>query len=206
MSIYVIINGRRVEVSEGQTVLDAINANGYYVPQLCKDPDMKPIGACRTCLVQIEGIRGYPTACSTPLSDEMNIVTYGEDVDRIRAGVLDLTLGMVNDYKSVGQLSEAASKFGLSESSWNARVREVADTSNPVFDIAMSSCILCARCVNACQDSHQFIGAIDYLGTGEKSRIGTFLDRPLIDSICTTCGQCLSVCPTGAIHIKEKVK
>ena len=205
MSIYVIINGRRVEVSEGQTVLDAINANGYYVPQLCKDPDMKPIGACRTCLVQIEGIRGYPTACSTPVRDEMNIATYGEDVDRIRAGVLDLTLGMVDDYKNAGQLSDAASRFGLSDSSWNVRLREDTDTSNPVFDIAMSSCILCARCVNACQDSHQFIGAIDYLGSGEKSRIGTFLDRPLIDSICTTCGQCLSVCPTGAIHIKEKV-
>ena len=205
MSIYVIINDRRVEVSEGQTVLDAINANGYYVPQLCKDPDMKPIGACRTCLVQIEGIRGYPTACSTPVRDEMNIATYGEDVDRIRAGVLDLTLGMVDDYKNAGQLSDAASRFGLSDSSWNVRLREDTDTSNPVFDIAMSSCILCARCVNACQDSHQFIGAIDYLGSGEKSRIGTFLDRPLIDSICTTCGQCLSVCPTGAIHIKEKV-
>lgn len=205
MSIYVIINGRRVEVSEGQTVLDAINANGYYVPQLCKDPDMKPIGACRTCLVQIEGIRGYPTACSTPVRDEMNIATYGEDVDRIRAGVLDLTLGMVDDYKTAGQLSVAASRFGLSDSSWKVRLREDTDTSNPVFDIAMSSCILCARCVNACQDSHQFIGAIDYLGSGEKSRIGTFLDRPLIDSICTTCGQCLSVCPTGAIHIKEKV-
>ena len=96
-----------------------------------------------------------------------------------------------------------ASTFGIAESDFEPRQREPVDTSNPVFNIAMDSCILCGRCARACQQGHQFIGAIDVVGTATDARIATFMDKPLIESICTTCGQCLSVCPTGAISTKE---
>jgi len=205
--INVTVNGSSVEVEEGSSVLDAVNVSGTPLPQLCKDPDMKPIGACRTCLVDIEGTRGYPASCSTPCLDGMVVSTRGSELDDIRQTVIGLTTGMVSNFEygsdSHKELSTVASTFGIAESDFEPRQREPVDTSNPVFNIAMDSCILCGRCARACQQGHQFIGAIDVVGTATDARIATFMDKPLIDSICTTCGQCLSVCPTGAISTKE---
>ena len=204
MSITLTINGQETRVPDGSSVLDAVNTSGAYISQLCKDPDMEALGACRTCLVQIEGQRGYPASCSVPAADGMVVWTDAPGVTDIRKGVVELTLGMFpgNGHRDYKELSVAARAHGLDGSRWSGREREAVDTSNPVFDIAMESCIMCGRCAAACQDGAQFIGAIDVLGTGTGARIGTFLDRPLVESICTTCGQCLSVCPTGAIDLK----
>ena len=204
MSITLTINGQETRVPDGSSVLDAVNTSGAYISQLCKDPDMEALGACRTCLVQIEGQRGYPASCSVPAADGMVVWTDAPGVTAIRRGVVELTLGMFpgNGHRDYKELSVAARAHGLDGARWSGREREAVDTSNPVFDIAMEACIMCGRCAAACQDQAQFIGAIDVLGTGAGARIGTFMDRPLVESICTTCGQCLSVCPTGAIDLK----
>ena len=180
MSISLTVNGQSVQVPEGSTVLDAVNDASTYLSQLCKDPDMKAIGACRTCLVQVEGMRGFPASCSVPASDGLVVRTDTPEVERIRSGVLELTLAMLPSDAPVrpavpspirgegeyGQLTRAAQHYGIDGSRWRSRPREETDASNPVFSIGMESCILCARCVNACQEEHQFIGAIDFLGAG----------------------------------------
>lgn len=258
MPIALTVNGARVTVPDGASVLDAVNASGTYLSQLCKDPDMKPIGACRTCLAQIEGQRGFPASCATPAREGMVVSTETPDVRRIRRVVLELTLAMVKPEAASGRVREvppspsllrsaqdrpssirgegslappfppgeggrgvrsvgsggevpdfrdltvAAQHHGLVAPRWAPRAREPIDASSPVFNIDMSACILCGRCAQGCGPGHQFIGAIDVLGAGQHARIGTFDDRPLVESICTTCGTCLSVCPTGAIHTKEQ--
>ena len=208
MSITLTIDGKHVDVPSGASVLDAVNASDSYVPQLCKDSDMKPLGACRTCLVQIDGVNGMPASCSLPVSDGMRVWTETPELRDVRRGVLELTLAMLpdngaNGAKDYKELTVAAKRHDLTDSRWAGRGREPTDTSNPVFSIAMDSCILCGRCARACQDGHQFIGAIDFLGASSDSRIGTFMDKPLVESVCTTCGQCLSVCPTGAIQTQR---
>ena len=173
MTITLAINGKQVTVNDGATVLDAINQSGGYISQLCKDPDMKAIGACRTCLVEIDGMRGFPASCSVPAAEGMSIQTETDEARETRRGVIELTMAMFppngdtasEDYR---ELSIAARHHGIDAPRWTGRERQVVDASNPVFQIAMDSCIMCGRCAQACQDGHQFIGAIDVLGSRDR--------------------------------------
>ena len=96
MTITLAINGQDVEVPDGSSVLDAVNVSGAYVPQLCKDPDMGPNAACRTCLVEVEGARGFPASCTMPAAPGMSVRTDAPDVERVRRGVIELTMAMVD--------------------------------------------------------------------------------------------------------------
>src|SRR5262245_40785971 len=199
------IDGRTVELAEGASVLDGVNRLGLSLPQLCKDPDRPPQGACRTCLVHVEGVRGTPAACHLPARDGMVVNTRHPDALRVRSLVLDLTSSMVSPGPGrdrFGQLGLAARKHGVDMSSWGALHRFEPDASKSFFLLDREACILCGRCTTAC-DEVQRIGAIAMLGRGHAMQVGVFGDGPMSSSVCTSCGQCVATCPTGALRPKE---
>jgi len=202
------IDGAGVDVADDASVLDAVLASGGHVPHLCKDKDQSAIGSCRTCLVAIEGVRGLRASCHTPATTGMAVTTTGDALDRVRRTVLELTAAMtaptaVSERAGVsGEFRAELQRYGAAPDRYVATPRQHVDASSPFFDIDLSACILCGRCVNACQDV-QHIGAIAVAGGGRDARIAAFMDKPVGDSICTSCGQCVSVCPTGAILPKR---
>ncbi len=205
MFVRLTIDGRSVEVPAGATVLDAVNQLGLPLPQLCKDPDRPPLGACRTCLVHVEGLRGTPAACHLPARDGMLVSTTHPDVVKIRALVLDLTRSMLTDggeRNGFAQLGVATARHGIVEPRWRALHRFDTDASKSFFVLDREACILCGRCTTACDDVQQ-IGAIAMLGRGHAMKVGVFGNGLMSSSVCTSCGQCVATCPTGALRAKE---
>ena len=212
------IDGREVELPEGATVLEGVNRLAIPLPQLCKDPDRAPLGACRTCLVHVEGQRGLPAACHLPAREGMVVSTEHPDAVRVRLGVLDLTLSMLTakteassggglrPHEDTGhdfaQVGEAAARHGLGEPSFPPLHRFDPDASKSFFVLDREACILCGRCTVACDEVQQ-IGAIALLGRGHATKVGVFGDGLLAGSVCTSCGQCVATCPTGALSPKD---
>jgi formate dehydrogenase (NADP+) alpha subunit len=202
----VTIDGRSVELAEGATVLDGVNRLGVPLPQLCKDPDRSPLGACRTCLVHVEGIRGVPAACHLPARDGMVVSTQHPEAVRVRRMVLDLTRSMLEadgDRSGFGQVGVALAGHGLGQPGWTPLHRFEVDDSKSFFVLDREACILCGRCAVACDDVQQ-IGAITLVGRGHATRVGVFGDGSMASSVCTSCGQCVATCPTGALRPKEE--
>ena len=199
------IDGRGVEVGAGATVLDAVNELGVSLPQLCKDPDRSPLGACRTCLVHVEGMRGLPASCHLPARDGMVVSTEHPDAVRVRRGVLDLTLSMLTpsaERDGFGQLGGAAERHALARPTWAPLHQSPVDDSKSFFVLDREACILCGRCAVACDDV-QHIGAIALLGRSHATKVGVARDDAMATSVCTSCGQCVATCPTGALRPKE---
>ncbi|HSE05198.1 MAG TPA: molybdopterin-dependent oxidoreductase, partial [Methylomirabilota bacterium] len=204
-TVHLTVDEATVEVPEGATVLDAVNRLGIPLPQLCRDPERAPLGACRTCLVHVDGQRGVPAACHLPARDGMVVSTIHPEAVRVRTAVLDLTLSMLRpspERDGFGQLGAAAARHALSRPTHTAHHRFEPDASKSFFVLDREACILCGRCTVACGDV-QLIGAISLAGRGHHARVGVFGDGPMASSVCTSCGQCVATCPTGALRPKE---
>jgi formate dehydrogenase (NADP+) alpha subunit len=205
MSVTVKVDGSTIEMPEGATVLDAVNRLGISLPQLCKEPDRAPLGACRTCLVHVEGQRGLPAACHTHVRAGMTVSTVHPDAIRVRRAVLDLTRSMLvpgPGRDGFGELGEAARQHAMAHPSHAPLHRAPVDDTKSFFVLDREACILCGRCAVACGDVQQ-IGAISLVGRGHATRVGVFGDGPMSSSVCTSCGQCVATCPTGALRPKE---
>src|SRR5215510_13665613 len=200
-----VVDDRPVDVPAGATVLDAVNRVGVPLPQLCKDPDRAPLGACRTCLVHVEGMRGTPAACHLPAREGMVVSTSHPEAARVRAAVLDLTRSMLSDgagRDDFGQVGVAAKHHGLGAPGGSPLHRFDVDASKSFFVLDREACILCGRCTTAC-DEVQKIGAISMMGRGHAMKVGVFGDGLMASSVCTSCGQCVATCPTGALRPKD---
>jgi formate dehydrogenase alpha subunit len=206
--ITITFDGVKFEVPEGVTVLEAALQAGVYIPTLCYDPDLKPYGACRLCIVEIDGMRGLPTSCTTPATDGMVVHTESPAVNQSRR--ISMELIMANHHgdcltcakNQQCDLQKIARYLGIEQEHFD-RMRKSQellpiDDSHPAFTRDLNKCILCGKCVRACQEI-ACVGAIDLAFRGNSARVSTFGDKPILDSICEGCGECLERCPTGAL-------
>ncbi len=208
--INILIDNIRIAAREGQTVFDAALDNGIYIPGLCHHPDLKPMGMCRLCIVEIAG-RGLTTSCTAMVEEEMSVITENEEINQIRRTTAQLiTANHTGECFTCKQndrcgLQKVASYLGI-EHNGDKPMRQrkeelLVDDSNPFFTLDMNKCVLCGICVRTC-DELQGDNAIDYVNRGPLTIISTFNNQPLFDSACKSCGECVARCPVGALTFK----
>ncbi|MFC2069702.1 FAD-dependent oxidoreductase [Chloroflexota bacterium] len=208
-SVKINIDGQDVEVQEGKSVLEAALDSGIYIPHLCHHPDLSPIGACRLCIVEIEGVEGLPTSCTTPVSNGMTVRTKTEKVDQRRLLAMELILaghpddcGSCNKYLNC-ELQTLKQYLISDELKVRTRTKLLPlNKSNPLFLHEPDKCVVCGRCVRACHELRG-VGVLFYKKKERETYTGTASDLPFADAGCRFCGACAEVCPTGAIQDKE---
>ena len=206
------IDGRVVQAAKGATILEAALDADIYIPTLCYEPDLKPYGACRLCVVAVEGMRGLVTSCTTAATEGMVVRTEMPRVNQSRR--ISMELIMANHHgdcltcaKNQGcELQKIARYLGIEQEHFD-RLRKSTevlpiDRSHPAFERDPNKCILCAKCVRACHEIAG-VGAIDLAFRGYAAKVSTFGDKTLLESNCESCGECLSRCPTGALVPKK---
>ncbi|MGA3173557.1 MAG: formate dehydrogenase subunit alpha [Syntrophorhabdales bacterium] len=206
------IDGHPVSVPEGSVVLTAIQSAGAFVPTLCHDPALKPFGACRLCIVEIEGMRGLPTSCTTPVREGMIVRTETEEIRRVRRTIVELAIAnhpadcLICEKSQQCELLKVARYVGARQGTdgglRRAKLKNGRDTSSPAFDFDPNKCILCGKCVRTC-DEISGVGAIDFAHRGYQTVVTPFGGRQLAQSVCQSCGECVEHCPTGALMAKD---
>jgi len=207
--VTITLNGREVSGLAGTTILELATESGVDIPTLCHDVNLAPVGACRVCLVEEERSGGLLASCVTPIASGMVINTHSERVVEHRKTIVKLMLAshpdscVVCDKGNRCQLRQLASDMGIGLLGFERLLPvSVSEELNPFLERDLSKCILCAKCIRACQEL-VVEGAIDYYQRGFAARPATVGDVPLEYSECTFCGTCVALCPTGALMEKE---
>ncbi|HXX40035.1 MAG TPA: 2Fe-2S iron-sulfur cluster-binding protein [bacterium] len=201
MSVVIEVDGRPVDAETGMTILQAMRRAGTDAPTLCYHPNLTPVNACRACVVELEGNRALVPCCSRQVEPGMKVRTETERVRRARRVVLELLASSVDTSTAPALTAYLAEYHGDPERFGTdvRRVDEMLRDDNALYVRDYGKCILCYKCVEACGDDAQFTFALSVAGRGFGARIDTGADTPLLDSRCVFCGNCVAVCPTGAL-------
>ena len=207
----VTINGTQVNGSEGMTILELAREKGIDIPTLCYIPELSPTGACRVCVVEVEGSRTLVGSCHTPITAGMVIHTNSPRVLETRKVIVELLLAShcgscwMCEKANICELRKVAADLEVGVPRFQIRKRyyPIEDVS-PYIQRDLSKCILCRRCVRACSEiAKQNIFGIAYRGF--NSKVVVDFDQPLDKDVCRDCDACISVCPTGALSRPRKI-
>jgi len=209
-NISVELNGEKMSVPMGKTILEICRENNIHIPTLCYHDDLCVAGNCRMCVVEVEGMRTLQAACAFPVTSPVKIRTFSDKVRKARKHILDLLLSehYGECYSCVRnnncELQSLAKEYGVDSYEFGhvSESRFEIDKSSYAVVRDMDKCILCRRCVRTCIDLQE-VGVLEAINRGYDTKIGTFMDKPLADVICINCGQCINRCPTGALHAND---
>ncbi|MBN2281935.1 MAG: iron hydrogenase small subunit [Candidatus Marinimicrobia bacterium] len=206
------INNREIKAKKGEMILDTLNREGISVPTLCYMKDLFPTGACRMCVVEIEGYKGLVPSCAMPVAEGMKIQTHSPKAIKARKTIIELLLADHPDdclycvRNGNCQLQDLAEELGVRQRRFTGKKSTYEiDASSPSILRDPAKCILCGKCVRVCEEI-QGVSAIDFVERGCRTEIGTAFREGLNVSSCINCGQCILACPTGALREKSNVK
>jgi formate dehydrogenase major subunit len=213
-TVKVEIDGLPATVKAGTSILRAARESGVDVPSLCASDSLKPFGSCRMCLVEIEGRKGYPASCTTPVEAGMKIRTQTEALATLRRNVMELYISdhpldcLTCSANGDCELQDVAGAVGLREVRYGFEgenhLDAETDASNPYFSFDASKCIVCSRCVRAC-DEVQGTFALTIEGRGFESKVSASIGETFLDSECVSCGACIQACPTATLMEKTVI-
>ncbi len=211
MVVKIEVNNKVIKARRGETIMSALESVGIKIPSICAMKDFTPTGACRMCVVEIEGRQGLVPSCSQPVNEWMKIKTHSPRVIKARKTIVELLLSNHPDDCLYCERNVNCELQTLAEE-LNVRERRIMgkknkyklDHSSPSIVRDPSKCILCGRCVRVC-DERLSVFAIDFVNRGNRTIIGTACNKDLNFSSCINCGQCIMVCPTGALVEKDSI-
>ena len=199
-SITLTINGQAVQVPPGSTLLEAARAAGVEVPTICVHEATISNAVCRMCVVEVQGARVLVPACASQVAPGMVVETDTPRVHRARRTILEM-LSASLDLSEAPEIQAQMADYGARSDRFpQAQTRQPEPViDNPMYLRDYAKCVLCWRCVQVCAEDAQYTYAINFSGRGFATQIGTFFEKPLPETTCVFCGQCVGVCPTGAL-------
>lgn len=204
-TINLTIDGKAVEVELGSTILEAARQAGVEIPVLCYFEHTTANGLCRLCVVEVEGARGLQASCVAEAHAGSVVHTRSENVDRARRTILEMLAASV-ELSEAQELQAIMQEYQARPERFNGAVKRQPPLvdDNPAYIRDYAKCVLCWRCVQVCAADAQYTYAINFNGRGYETQIGTFFDKPMPETTCVFCGQCIGVCPTGALKGKRE--
>jgi iron-only hydrogenase group A len=205
------VNNKKIKAEKGETILSALNRNGIFIPTLCRMKEFTPTGACRMCVVEVEGRERLVTACSQPVEEWMIIRTHTPRVINARKTIVELLLSkhpddcLYCDRNLNCELQRLAEELNIRERRIRGKkIKPRLDQSSPSIVRELSKCILCGRCIRVCEEVITAT-SLDFINKGQQTHVGASMDKDFNFSSCINCGQCVQVCPTGALHEKHNI-